>query len=132
MRLGRMTPRRSTWQEWLPGRVRPLLVCPICSRLVWDLYFGPRIACRLCLRLRYRQPHGDRLYRMRRRLGVATRHLKAIAAECGCLSWSLSATANGLIEADVRAIVRALANGERERDVARAHGMTICDLHSIV
>jgi hypothetical protein len=33
--------------------------------------------------------------------------------------------ANGLIEADVLAIVRAVADGKRERDVARLHGLTI-------
>jgi hypothetical protein len=69
------------WQEWLPGRVRPLFACPVCSRPCWDLFLGAQIACRHCLRLKYRRPYGDRLYRMRRRLGVATRHRRAIAAE---------------------------------------------------
>ena len=40
--------------------------------------------------------------------------------------------ANGLIEADVLAIVRAVADGKREHDVARAHGLTIADVRSII
>src|SRR5262245_59744974 len=40
--------------------------------------------------------------------------------------------ANGLIEADVLAIVRAVADGHRERDVARAHGLTIAGVRSII
>ena len=40
--------------------------------------------------------------------------------------------ANGLIEADVLTIVRAVADGKRERDVARAHGLTIADVRSII
>jgi hypothetical protein len=78
------------WQEWLPGRCRPLFACPLCDAPRWDLFIlGSQIACRHCLGLKYRRPFGDRLYRARRRLGVATRHRKAIAAEVRLLEMQL-------------------------------------------
>jgi hypothetical protein len=71
------------WQEALPlpDRVRPMFACPACDRPCSDLFLGSQIACRHCLGLKYRQPYGNRLYRMRRRLGIAMRHRRAIAAE---------------------------------------------------
>ncbi|MCP3462536.1 hypothetical protein [Bradyrhizobium sp. CCGUVB23] len=40
--------------------------------------------------------------------------------------------ANGLIEADVLAIVRAVANGQTERDVAKAFGLSIAAVRDVV
>ncbi|MCP3462537.1 hypothetical protein [Bradyrhizobium sp. CCGUVB23] len=69
------------WQEWLPGCCRPWFSCPKCTRPCGDLFLCDEIACRLCLKLKYRRPYGDRLYRMRRRLLVARHNRRAIAAE---------------------------------------------------
>jgi hypothetical protein len=67
--------------EHLPcfhGGDRPLLLCPACSRRVWNLHArNGRLGCRLCLGLSYARRHVHRwcpaLYRVRRlraRLGA--------------------------------------------------------------